>query len=85
MLEKMDTQHPLNPDQPSARTFRLGVIRLDDLTQCIPGNDPVHLLQKDFLAGLFAVFLELIGGKTLLAHRSLPSWMTFCNISDPGN
>ncbi len=43
--------------------------------QRFPGNDPVHLFQKDFLAGLFAVFLEIIAGKTLLAHRSLAAWL----------
>lgn len=73
VLKKVDAQHPLNTDRPSTCPFGLRIVGLDHLTQCFPGNDPVHLFQKGFLAGLFALFLEIIGGKTLLAHRSLPN------------
>jgi len=73
MLEKMDAQHPFNPNRPPARALRLGVIGLDDFAQYFPGNDLIHLFQKDLLAGLLTVFLEIITGKTLLAHRSLPN------------
>jgi hypothetical protein len=54
----------------------LGIIRLDDRAQCIPGNDPVHRLQKRIAPGRLAMpFKTLVccHCQSLLFH-----WSSLC-------
>lgn len=63
MLEKVDTQRPFDSDRLPACALRLRIERLDGLGQLLPRNDPVHVIQGTFLAGLFTVLVEAGIGK----------------------
>ncbi len=72
-LQKVQPQHPLQPDR-RATIANLRVVRFDQLAQRFPRHQLVHLLQKLRLARHFAVHRKLQPvyprtGKTSLFHR----------------
>lgn len=46
VLKEVDAQHPLQIDRPASYAFPLVIKGPDDLSQALPGNDPIHLQQK---------------------------------------
>jgi hypothetical protein len=49
-------------------TFALRVMRFDQVNQALPGYDPIHLDQEQFLAGLLALTGLLDVGEGHLLH-----------------
>ncbi len=71
VLNKVDAQHTLDTDGTTPGPLWLGVERLDNFGQFLPGDDGIHLLQELLLASLLAVFFETGIRKRILAHQTL--------------
>ena len=71
VLQKVNAQHALNTHRRSAPALPPGIEGLNHRRQLRPRYDPVHLFQKLFPAGRFAVLLETFFGKGTLAHLSV--------------
>jgi len=67
VLEQMDAQHGLQRNA-AAAPASLGIVRLNGRKEPLPGNNGVHLLQKLFLAGLFAALEQARVGQAKLLH-----------------
>src|SRR5690606_11573078 len=80
VLEKINTQHALNPDRSAAGTLGIRIERFDGLGELFPGNNALHVLQKLFLAGLLAELLKAIGEGLLLHVWKTQLWSTRCLI-----
>lgn len=65
VLQEIDTQHTLDADRTAASPLRLGLERLDGFAKLFPGDDPFHVVQELFLAGLLAKLLETVGERCL--------------------
>ena len=59
VLQEMNAQHSLQPNRRQPISF-LWIMRLDDRAQCIPGNDPVHPLQKHIAPGRLAMLFNTV-------------------------
>ena len=58
VLQEVDAQHALNPHRATARTLRIRIERLNDLSEFLSRDYGFHLFQKLFLTGLLAVLFE---------------------------
>src|SRR5690606_40319336 len=63
-----------------AAIARLRIVRLDQISENLPGDSSFHLGQELLAARHFALGVELGVGKTQLAHRGLPDWVSFNNL-----
>ena len=68
MLQKMNTQHPLQSNRRAACTLPFRIERLDHFAQIAPRNDLIHLQQKHLPTRLLAKTFETIIGERLLTH-----------------
>lgn len=83
VLQEVDSQHPLDTDGSATGALRLGIVRLNSVTEFFPGNDGFHFLKELFLAGFLAVLLEAASRKRVLTHGvqpelKMPSIMNEC-------
>ena len=68
VLQKMNTQHPLQSNRRAACTLSLRIERLDYFAQIAPRYDLIHLQQKRLPTRSFAKTFESIIGERLLAQ-----------------
>ena len=69
VLQKIDTQHPLDADRTAASPLGLGIERLDGFAKLFPGDDRFHVVQELFFAGLLAKLLETVGERCLFHNQ----------------
>jgi hypothetical protein len=60
VLQKVYSQHPLNPHRRAAGTVPFGVYQLNQPAQLSPRHDPLHLRQEDLAPRRLAIPLKIM-------------------------